>query len=712
MPPEAVLPPLRQELELIAGPTGANGSPGWLLHDPVRNQYFQIDWVSVELLRAWGPMPPQALLAALQAQGRVAAGTADLDALLQFLSHHQLLQPAPGLAAQWAQSRRRMAGHWWAWLLHNYLFFRIPLLRPDAFLGRALPAVRPLFTRGFAVLTVLAGLWGLVGVSREWDRYARTLVDFFSWQGVLAYALTLAVVKVLHEFGHAFTAKRYGCQVPTMGLAFLVLWPVLYTDTNDVWRLPGRRQRLAVSSAGIVTEGLLAVWATFFWLFAPDGHARDMLFLVSSTTWVSTLLINASPFMRFDGYFIVMDALGFPNLHARAFALARWQLRRRVLGLADAPPETFAPRQRALLIAFAWATWAYRLFLFLGIAVLVYHFFVKLVGIFLFLVEIVWFVAKPLASELAVWRERWGELPPARRGGLALAGIGLLAALLWLPVPGRVVASAVLMPAQWHGLYAPGRGSGNSLGARLSRAAPEAAVRGGAPLFEFTAPQLESQQLANEARQAAAQWQSDVAAMSPDTRAQWDALAAQSGVASAEGQAIRSDLGDYRLTAPFDGRLQRLDPDLRPGQWLPPGEPLGRVVGATGGLRVLAYVQDVELQRLRRGQHARFVADSGTGPGLDLVIDKIHTDRAQTLTEPELAAPAGGSVPVREQHGQLFPEGAFYRVELLARDAAPGEQPWQQFRWRGHVYMAAEPEPLLAPALRSAASVLVREFGF
>src|SRR5690606_28730458 len=107
-----------------------------------------------------------------------------------------------------------------------------------------------------------------------------------------------------------------------------------------------------------------------------------------------TLLINVSPFMRFDGYFILMDWLGFANLHGRSFALARWHLRKVLLGWRDPVPEAFAPRQQLSLILFAWATWLYRLVLFLGIAVLVYQFFIKLVGIFLFLVEIAWFVAK------------------------------------------------------------------------------------------------------------------------------------------------------------------------------------------------------------------------------------------------------------------------------------------------------------------------------
>ena len=703
MKTETVLPELRQELELIEGAAGAGGSPGWLIHDPVRNQYFHLDWVSFELLRCWGTISQAALLERVRERGQVQVGEADLHYLIQFLNRHQLLQVASGSAAQMARSRAQITGSWWTWLLHNYLFFRIPVLRPDAFLNQTQRWTAFVYTRVFMWLTLLAGALGLVGVSRQWDVFAHTLVDFFSWQGMLAYGLTLAFVKMLHEFGHAYTAKRFGCQVPTMGLAFLVLWPVLYTDTNDVWRLRNHRQRLAVSSAGVLTELGVALWATFLWVLVPDGLLRSMLFLLSTTTWVSTVLINVSPFMRFDGYFILMDWLQLPNLHGRSFALARWHLRKVLLGLHDPVPESFAPRQQALLVIFAWAIWIYRLFLFLGIAVLVYQFFIKLVGIFLFLVEIVWFVAKPLASELAVWRQRWPAVASQRRLGL----LGMLTALMLLlgvmPLPGRVVASAVVVPEQLYAVYAPKE-------AMLLSGGQEIGYVRDQPIFVFDAPQLNSQSKANEARQASTQWQSGVATMNAEMLGQWESLTTQSGVSTAEGQVIRSDLNNYRIQAPFEGQLHMLDPDLRAGQWLLHSEKLGQLVGYSG-VRVVAYVQDIDVRRLQIGQNAFFVPDSGIGPAFDLVVGKIHSDRARTLTEPELAANFGGSVMVREQKGQFFPEGAYYRVEFSLRQPTNAEK-LDRFKWRGRIYVASSAEPLLTPLFRTVASVLIRETGF
>jgi putative peptide zinc metalloprotease protein len=205
-------------------------------------------------------------------------------------------------------------------------------------------------------------------------------------------------------------------------------------------------------------------------------------------------------------------------------------------------------------------------------------------------------------------------------------------------------------------------------------------------------------------------WQSNVATMSPEMRSQWGALSARSGAARAESQVIRSGLDGYSIKAPFEGGLHVLDPDLNAGQWLLNGEKLGYLIGS-GGVRIVAYFQDIEVQRLRAGHFARFIPDSGSAPFLDMVVEKIHSDRVQLLAEPELAANFGGSVMVREQKGKFFPEGAYYRVEFVPRDGTSSSQ-FSSFRWRGHVYVETTPEPLLAPYLRTLASVLVRETGF
>ena len=138
-------------------------------------------------------------------------------------------------------------------------------------------------------------------------------------------------------------------------------------------------------------------------MFLPDGPLRTGVFVLATTSLIMGLLLNLNPFMRFDGYHILSDAVGVPNLQTRAMAVGRWLLREILFGVGAPCPEP-GPRSAVLAFAFyAWAIWIYRLVLFLGIALLVYHFAFKALGIVLFLIEIVWFILCPSSRNGRRW---------------------------------------------------------------------------------------------------------------------------------------------------------------------------------------------------------------------------------------------------------------------------------------------------------------------
>ncbi|THF64074.1 HlyD family efflux transporter periplasmic adaptor subunit [Pseudothauera nasutitermitis] len=694
---------MRQELDLLPGPPLPDGQPTWTLHDPVRNLFFQLDWPSFEILRRWELDDPQAIAAAIDRDTPLEMTPQDVEALLLFLRQHQLLQPEPGSAGLLAAQRAQMRGSRLKWLLHNYLFFRVPLVKPDRWLTRWAGRLDFLFSRAFLRLTVLAAVLGLISVYRSWESFSATLVDLLSWEGLLAYGATLVAVKVLHELGHGFTAKRYGCRVPTMGVAFMVLWPVAYTDTNEVWKLTRRDQRLKVAAAGIATELTIAVWATLAWAWLPDGTPKSVAFLLSTTTWVSTLLINASPFMRFDGYFLLSDWLQLPNLHARAFALARWDLRERLFALGEEPPEHFPRARAAGLILFAWATWLYRLVLFLGIAVLVYHFFIKMAGILLFVVEIAWFILMPLASELKAWRERWPAIRRSTRARRSawIAAAGVL--LFVLPWPTPVMTQGLLQPRLQWVLYGPAHARLNEL-----PHAEGAPVEAGATLMRFDAPLLQARGARSEARREQLSRQSAAAGFDPDMRRNWLLLQDQEATAAAEQATIAADAQRYAPRAPFAGEFRDLAADLRAGDWVAEKELLGRLI-APGARQVVTYVEEADIQRIAVGDRGLFIADGLAGPAVRLRVASIDRDATRILTEPALATPYGGHVLVREQHGGLYPERAIYRVLLDVEQEMPASA---QHTWRGRVSIAGRGE---APGLRfarTAAGVFWREMGF
>ena len=450
------LPPLRQDLNLFEAHQDDNGIPVWHLHDPAANQFYRLTWPAFELLSRWSLGRAQRVVDAVNRETTLDADLDDLADVLRFVQQHNLLD------ARDARDTERMLGalrakqrHWGRWLLENYLFFRIPLIRPEAALDRLVSGVTVLFHPASWLIAAFLGLIGLVLLARQWDAFTHSFVAYQSWSGLIAFGAALIFAKVIHEMGHALAARHHRCRVPVMGVAFLVLWPMLYTDTNESWKLSSRSSRFQIALAGMAAETLVAILATWAWLLLPDSPVRAAAFFLATTTWVVTVAINASPFMRFDGYFLLSDATGISNLHGRAFALGRWWMRERLFDFGDTPAEEFAPRRARWLIAFAIATWLYRFVLFLGIALLVYYFFFKALGLILLAAELGWFIVMPVLRELKVWWARRREVRWTPRTVVNALLVAILLGAFVLPWYSRIQAPAVLSAAVEQALYPP-----------------------------------------------------------------------------------------------------------------------------------------------------------------------------------------------------------------------------------------------------------------
>lgn len=704
----SVLPSLREELALLPGPVLSDGQPSWTLHDPARNLFFRIDWPSFEMLRHWALGEPVAVARAACGETTLQLEPDDVLRLARFLVGNQLVQQqGPDSAKKLSSRLDQMRGGPVKWLLHHYLFFRIPLVRPDAWLTRWQHLAALFGTRTFAWLTLGALLLGVSQIALQWDLFSASLVDTFSWQGLASYGVALVVVKLLHELGHAFTAKRLGCRVPTMGVAFVVMWPMAYTDTNDAWRLNNRLQRLQVASAGILTELAVAAWASLAWVLLPDGAARSAALFLATTGWLATLAVNASPFMRFDGYFITCDALDMPNLHERSFALARWKLREWLFGLGEYAPEQVPTVRQLWMITFAWLTWLYRLVLFLGIAVVVYHYFFKLLGVLLFGVEIVWFVLSPIRSELRAWAERWPAIRARRRGRLSAGVAAGLLLLTLVPWPGRVGVSALLRPAEVWPIYAP---SGSRVEALPFKEGERVAQ--GSVLIQLHAPDLEVRRKSQLAKVEGLRWEAAHAGLDADSRMHLLVSDEALSTAQAELASLDTELLNYAPRAPFSGQLRDLDPDLQAGQWISRKERVGLLVKDDGRWIVETWLDEDAVQRVRVGDKAIFITDAADDVVRDLQVATIDRDATRTLPRGELAAQSGGHVLTREKSGQAIPERAVYRVTLTLDTTEQPSQAPLEHSLRGQLTIHARWEAPGWRYLRQAIAVLLRELGF
>jgi putative peptide zinc metalloprotease protein len=693
---QAALPALREDLLLLPASPNRDGSPAWTIQDPVANRFYRIGWLECELLARWQASPAQ-LLAQVRAQTPLAADEGALAGLLQFLEQNCLLhaaspQASERLAAIAARQRRRDL----RWLVHHYLFIRIPLVRPDRFLAATLPAVSFLFTRSFAVLMLVLGVIGLALAAQQWDSFLASVQDSFTPTGAVGYLAALAVAKLLHELGHAYTATRYGVRVAHMGVNLVVLFPMLYTDTAESWKLADRRQRLAIVAAGMLTEIGLAILATLAWSLTTDGALRSALFFLATTSWILSLGINASPFMRFDGYFLLSDLLDLPNLHARSSALARAFLRRHLLGWREPDPETLSPRLKRFLVAFAAVAWVYRLIVFAGIALSVYLFFFKALGILLFLLEIAWFIVMPAWSEIRIWRLRRAETPRIRR----VLAFGLLAAaalFLFLPLPYAVNAPAWVRAERALPLYAP-------YPARLVQIQAAGPVQAGTVLLALDSPDTQARAARSAAISATLWSQLQRSGASGEEGDQRSLLSSRLEQELAENRGAAEEARRLVLTAPYGGVLQDLDPLIQPGSWVSPQQPLGMLVDPSAWI-VDAYVDQESLRHLKPGNAARIYVTDRFAP-LAATVLAVDSARTVALPDPMLDAAHGGPIRVSTANGRPEVHQSLYRVRL--RLAQPPPSPRTQL---ARAAIDSAPHALGIEWLRTAASVLIRESG-
>ena len=707
--PAAILPELRQELNVQRGGPAADGAPSWLIVDPVQHRYIQIDEAAYQMLSQWqSGVTVSAFKDTMLRAFSHAVSDDEVTRFVAFLADNNLtVEPLSGGWQSFSERAKRAEHGWMMWMIHNYLYIKLPLVHPEAFLKRMAPAVAPLYTRTCAVIVACIGLAGLYLVSRQWDAFATTFQYSFSWQGAATYAVALALVKSAHELGHAFTAVRYGCRVPSMGVCFLVMFPVLYTDVTDAWRLQSRRERLAIGSAGVMVELALACLATFLWAFLPDGILKGLAFSIATVGWLLSLAVNLNPLMRFDGYYLFSDALGVENLQSRAFAFGQWRMREILFDLQLAPPERLPPATARTLTIYAWVIWIYRLVVFTGIAVLVYHMAFKALGIILFLVEIVYFIVRPVASELLRWRQDGRAIRATRRSKLTAAAALVLVLVALVPWSTQISIPAVLEASEIARVYPQRAG----LVVAVKVAAGDTVTKGDV-LVVLRSSETEHQLALTKSKIALVQMRLARRSADQEDRARSLVMEQELKAAQSELAGLTRERQELTIVAPASGVVAEFNTAVHPGRTIGRAEVVALIRGGDV-LVARGYMAEHDVGRIGKSGSGRFIADvAGFDPVPVRLLDIVKAS-ATSIDMPELASTHGGPIPVRQQAGaggqrRLTPAHAVYLTVLKSEPSA--ESPGHSVR--GTVQIAGEAQSLAARAWQQIAAVLVRESGF
>ena len=444
--------------------------------------------------------------------------------------------------------------------ISRILFLRFRLFDPTPILDATSSMAAPFFSRWFLwTILVLFGVTftafvkhgGLSRFDGEW---------FSSPLSILALYVGIALLKFIHEAGHAFAVRHFGGQTHEVGLTLVAGLPLFHVEASDSYMFPKKSSRLVVAAAGILIELLVCAVLILVWLVLADGFLRQLLTSLILIASVSTLLFNGNPLMRYDGYFILADAIDMPDLRQRARAFAANGISNLLSGTKS--PHPLPLREAWILGLYGTASPIYLLVVFFGIwkflsGVLSPH-GLKWAGDLLMLSWAATGIIAPAFSTLKKIAARVKTAPPGprKRAGIFVGSLGASAALLLMvPFPRNIVHSGSLQPSAEAAVRAsePGRIASVLVveGASVSEGQPLA-------VLENTMIEREVEAAESSHEQAATKWRTAMAA----------AKTSDVGVLKSELSATESRLAEAKrrrdsltLCAPCDGKVatRRLD---------------------------------------------------------------------------------------------------------------------------------------------------------
>ncbi|MFH0959839.1 MAG: site-2 protease family protein [Pseudomonadota bacterium] len=413
----------------------SGGENNIVLKDPVSEKYFRLSEWEYELLRILdGKISVDEAVIRLKSLGhyyseedaRLIISKAAQAGLLLGTGYGTVkFQKELGQRLVDAKKSRRLAGMY---------FMFIPLINPDKFLERTIRLYRGVANKWtvsmLALLTPGAVYIGLLAAMSKDSEF----LFFFNLHNLLYLWVTLGITKLVHEFAHAYRAKSFGLRVPQMGVAFLIFFPCLYCNTTQAWQLADRKERVSISVAGIVAEGALAILASYVWYFSRPGVLNSLAFYLMAVSFVSTVLFNANPLMRYDGYYILSDLLGVTNLSSKSLSYMRFLFMNGVMGLQGIQNPSGTPRETLIFVSYGVSALLYRAFLYFAIVLGVYYRFNKLIGVILALLGLFALVLLPVARGMKNLYLKRSEICPNPKGA-AIFSLMILVVLFLLLKP-------------------------------------------------------------------------------------------------------------------------------------------------------------------------------------------------------------------------------------------------------------------------------------
>ena len=518
----------------------------------------------------------------------------------------------------------------------NPIAFRVPLFDPAPLLRWLSPVGRMVFSWPGLLAYVLLLAYAAIQLLPDTGRLLAARPSLAStdlWAMVALFAVGL---KVLHELAHGLACQAIGCRPRQAGVLMLLLVPLPFVDVTASWLNPSKFRRMLVSAAGMMAELAVAAVALLVWQRTDSPVLAEAMVATATAAAIVTVLFNANPLMKFDGYYLLADWLEMPNLSGRAHAVVKGLLGR-LVGL----PFTLSDHRRwptLLLYGVAAACWKVVIWAsIMTAACLLFHRAGRILAVAatalmlgLIVVRAVRRVGWPKPSETPV--------SLARLGG-CIAAVAVLAGAIaaGLTRPAAVRVAAVVVPQQSTAVQPRSVGFVREVLVHNGDR-----VAGGDELIRLSSVELDERVRQLELELAAAEQEARgyrlageiAAAQSTDTRASAIAARLAQTRADQEGLTIRAAAaGLVHLTTGEPAELL--------GQFVRPGQTLATIDSAEVEAVAVLSESDAEQLQQVRGWSVRPI------PGV--AVDRVDTAprTSRSLPHPLLGSDAGGPNAVR-----------------------------------------------------------------
>ena len=669
--------------DLIVQPQFYEGMTHYVVKDPIALKYYRFKIEEYFLLQQFnGQNNLQDVKRAFERKYR--PQTISVEDLIRFVAQlheagiAQIDSPDQATALIKRRNKRRWKQVWQ--FFANILYLKIPIADPERLLEWMLPYFRWIYTPWFVTFSVGMMLAALTLVASQYSIFAAKLPEFqsfFNWNTIFYFWASLAVVKVIHEFGHGLTAKYYGGEVHEMGMLFLVLTPALYCDVTDSWLLPNKWHRIWISFAGIYVECFLASIATFIWWNSEPGLLNSLMLATMFICSVNTIMFNANPLLRYDGYYVTADYLEIPNLRIKSTQFFTYLFQDKVLGL-EIPVQSYMPKSRRFLFVFyAIASYLYRWLVTFSILFFLYQFLppkLRVISAMLALGSLIPLVAMPLYQMIKFVRTpgRMRKVKKVRAASFAVVFFASVAAILAIPTPLRVQGSLVLTVEKPEEIYAEVPGRLVSLDVKDGDF-----VKKGDLLARLSNPEKMVQFL--ELQQQAGAYFAIARHFSVRKEPEYRALMVQNDKSARDLDPAINKLGEQigklNLEAGRDGVVMGIPHRETRGQWLKPGKPFCEI-GDPKKLEAHLIVDqgDIDLVKLDRTAWIKIYGHSEVT--FRSKVSEIAKRNREEIP-PELSNAAGGEVATKqdEKTGQAKPLTSVYEVIIPIDNADLALQP-------------------------------------